>query len=266
MVNIYEAILDLQQKGFSGALCTILETHGSVPRHTGSKMLVKEDGTLVGSVGGGEIENRVIQEAFTAIQDGKPRKLNYKMVDPNAGDPGICGGQAEVYVEPIFPKPQIIVVGAGHVGKAVVHLGKWLGFKVILSDDREEFCNPEMVPGADEYLVCAMTDIPQKIHINRQSFFILTTRGVPIDTAGLPPLLDTPAPYIGVIGSKRRWITTRKQLLENGISEDKINKVVSPIGLELQAETPEEIAVSILAEVMMIKNDASGKQMTMQQA
>lgn len=264
-MNIYKAILELQQNGFSGALCTIVESHGSVPRHTGSKMLVREDGTLVGSVGGGEIENRVIQEAQAAMQDGKPRKLNYKMVDPNAGDPGICGGQAEVYVEPIFPKPQVIVVGAGHVGKAVVYLAKWLGFKVVLSDDREEFCNPAMVPDADEYLVCQMAEIPKKIHINRQSYFILTTRGVPVDTEGLPPLLETPAPYIGVIGSKRRWITTRKNLLEKGIAEAHINKVVSPIGLELKAETPEEIAVSILAEVMMIKNDASGKQMTMQQ-
>lgn len=262
---IYEAILDLQRSGYSGALCTILESHGSVPRHAGSKMLVREDGTLVGSVGGGEIENRVIQEAHAAIQDGKPRKLNYKMVDPNAGDPGICGGQAEVYVEPIFPKPQVVVVGAGHVGKAVVHLAKWLGFKVVLSDDRVEFCNPVTVPEADEYLVCEMAEIPQKIHINRQTYFILTTRGVPVDTEGLPPLLETPAPYIGVIGSKRRWITTRKNLLENGISEANINKVVSPIGLELKAETPEEIAVSIFAEVLMTMNGASGKQMTMQQ-
>lgn len=264
-MNIYEAILDLQRSGYSGALCTIFESHGSVPRHAGSKMLVREDGTLVGSVGGGEIENRVIQEAHAAIQDGKPRKLNYKMVDPNAGDPGICGGQAEVYVEPIFPKPQVVVVGAGHVGKAVVHLAKWLGFKVVLSDDRVEFCNPVMVPEADEYLVCKMAEIPQKIYINKQTYFILTTRGVPVDTEGLPPLLETPAPYIGVIGSKRRWITTRKNLLENGISEANINKVVSPIGLELKAETPEEIAVSIFAEVLMTMNGASGKQMTMQQ-
>lgn len=264
-MNIYEAILDLQRSGYSGALCTILESHGSVPRHAGSKMLVREDGTLVGSVGGGEIENRVIQEAHSAIQDGKPRKLNYKMVDPNAGDPGICGGQAEVYVEPIFPKPQVVVVGAGHVGKAVVHLAKWLGFKVVLSDDRVEFCNPVTVPEADEYLVCEMAEIPQKIHINRQTYFILTTRGVPVDTEGLPPLLETPASYIGVIGSKRRWITTRKNLLENGISESNINKVVSPIGLELKAETPEEIAVSIFAEVIMTMNGASGKQMTMRQ-
>lgn len=265
-MNIYEAVLDLQKSGFSGALCTILETHGSVPRHTGSKMLVKEDGTLVGSVGGGEIENRVIQEALQVIQDGKPRKLNYKMVDPNAGDPGICGGQAEVYVEPILPKPQVVVVGAGHVGKAVVHLAKWLGFKVVLSDDRGEFCNAQMTPGADEYLICRMSEIPQKMHINRQTYFILTTRGVPIDTDGLPPLLETPAPYIGVIGSKKRWITTRRNLLANGVGETELGKVISPIGLELKAETPEEIAVSIMAEVMMIKNDASGTQMTMQQS
>ncbi len=262
-MNIYQSILEMQRRGESGALCSIIESHGSVPRHTGSKMLVKETGEFIGSVGGGEIENRVIKEAKQSILDGKSRRLSYNMVDPSQGDPGICGGQVEFFVEPILAQPMILVIGAGHVGKAVTHLAKWLGFCVVVSDDREEFCNPLVVPEADEYVCCAMADIPKKVKICSQSYLVLTTGGVPIDTPGLPALLETPAAFIGIIGSKKRWLATRKNLVGTGISEEKLDKVISPIGLELKAETPEEIAVSILAEVLMLRNDASGLRMTM---
>ncbi len=262
-MNIYLAILEMQRKGESGALCTIIESHGSVPRHTGSKMLVSENGQLTGSVGGGEIESRVIEEAKQSIKDGKTRRLSYNMVDPTRGDPGICGGQAEIFVEPILAQPLIVVIGGGHVGKTVTHLAKWLGFRVVVSDDRAEFCNPIAVPEADDYICCPMAEIPQKIQINTQSYLILTTRGVVIDTPGLPALMRTSAAYIGIIGSKRRWLATRKNLIEMGIKEEDLDKVVSPIGLELKAETPEEIAVSILAEILMLRSGASGLRMTM---
>lgn len=262
-MNIYQSILEMQARRESGALCTIIESHGSVPRHTGSKMLVLESGGLIGSVGGGEIENRVVEEAKLSILDGKARRLSYNMVDPARGDPGICGGQAEIFVEPILSQPAIIIIGGGHVGRAVTHLAKWLGFKVILSDDREEFCNPQVVPEADEYIHCLMADLPKKTRINSQSYLVLTTRGVAIDTPGLPALLETPAAYLGIIGSKRRWLETRKNLLEAGIEREKLDKVVSPIGVELKAETPEEIAVSIMAEILMLRNDASGVRMMM---
>lgn len=264
MMDIYEEVVNLKQKGIAFALCTIVHSSGSVPRHTGSKMIVTEDGSLVGSVGGGETENRVILEAKAALQDGKQRKLVYHLVDPAGGDPGICGGTAEVFVEAILPQPTVIVVGGGHVGKAVAHLAKWLDFRVVVSDDRPEFCTPEMNPDADEFAVCSMADIPNHTRIHSQTYLVLTTRGVPVDTAGLPLLLDTPAVYIGIIGSKRRWLTTRKNLLNDGMSEEKLNKVVSPIGIELKAETPEEIAVSIMAEILMLRTGSSGQRMTMQ--
>ncbi len=262
-MNIHQAILDIQRKGDSCALCTIIESHGSVPRHTGSKMLVGEAGLLMGSVGGGEIENRVIEEAKQSIIDGKTRRLSYNMIDPTRGDPGICGGQVEIFVEPILAQPTILIIGGGHVGKTVAHLAKWLGFRIVISDDRAEFCNPESVPEADEYVCCEMADIPEKTRINSQTYIILTTRGVAIDTPGLPALLDTNAVYIGIIGSKRRWLATCKNLIDDGYPEEKLEKVISPIGLELKAETPEEIAVSIMAEVMMLRNGASGLRMAM---
>ncbi len=260
--TIYQNIAELQARGESMALCTITAAQGSTPRHIGSKMLVFENGEFTGTVGGGELEHRVLDEAWVAIADGKPRKLNYSMTDPALGDPGVCGGQVEVFVEPLLPPQKIIVIGGGHVGKAVAHLAKWLGFRVAVSDDRAEFCTIEMNPDADEFYPVPMEELPNHVNINRQTYLILTTRGVSTDIPGLPVLLETRAAYIGVIGSRRRWSMTVKGLKEIGIENNKIERIHSPIGLELNAETPEEIAVSILAEIIMLRNAGSGKPMS----
>jgi len=261
MNSIYQSLAELENKNEIAALCTITSSEGSTPRHVGSKMLVYPDGHFIGTVGGGELENRVIKAALECIQNEAAQTLSYSMADPSRGDPGVCGGQVEVFVEPIIPSPLLVVIGAGHVGKAVVHLAKWMGFRVALSDDRAEFCNPATTPGADAYYPVPMDELPKHIKIDKRTVLILTTRGSAIDTAGLSPLLDSPAAYIGVIGSKRRWATTAKALQEKGIAKEKIARVHSPMGLELQAETPEEIAVSIMAEVMMVKDKGTGKPM-----
>ena len=261
MNSIYQALAEIEKNNESAALCTVTSSEGSTPRHVGSKMLVYPDGHFIGTVGGGDLEHRVLDEAWMAISDGQSRKLHYNMADPSRGDPGVCGGQVELFVEPILPAPLLIVIGAGHVGKAVVHLAKWLGFRVAVSDDRPEFCNAESTPEADAYYPVTMDELPKHIKIDKHTVLILTTRGSAVDAAGLAPLLDSPAPYIGVIGSQRRWATTVKALKKKGVSEDKIAKVRSPMGLELKAETPEEIAVSIMAEVMMIKDKGTGKSM-----
>jgi xanthine dehydrogenase accessory factor len=155
----------------------------------------------------------------------------------------------------------IVVIGGGHVGKAVVHLAKWLGFRVAVSDDREEFSNPESVPGADAYYPVPMGKLTEHLNVTRQTYLVITSRGSPIDAAGLPSLLESEAAYIGVIGSKRRWLTTVKALKEQGVSEEKIARVHSPMGIELNAETPEEIAVSIMAEILMLRDKGTGKMM-----
>jgi len=261
MVNIYEAILQLEKDHMAGALCTIIDTKGSTPRHEGSKMLVLEDGNFIGTVGGGEVENRVRKEAIQSLVDGKTRLLHYKMVDPQAGDPGVCGGTLEVFVEPIIPKSLLVVIGGGHVGKAIVTMAKFLDFRVAVSDDRPEFCTPEASPGADEFYCVPMAQLSEVLKIDPHTYLVLTTRGSNIDIEGMAPLLNTPAKYIGVIGSKRRWLTTRKALIAQGIPESQLDKVHSPIGLELNAETPEEIAVSILAEIIMVRNGGTGTKM-----
>jgi len=259
--SIYQALGELEQNNESAALCTVVKSEGSTPRHVGSKMLVYPDGNFIGTIGGGDLEHRVLDEAWMAIADGQARHLHYNMSDPSRGDPGVCGGQVEVFVEPILPAPIVIVVGAGHVGKAVAHLAKWLGFRVAVSDDRQEFCTPEVVPEADAYYPVPMEKLTEHVKVTRQTYLALTTRGSNVDAAGLGPLLETEAGYIGVIGSKRRWLETVKALKQKGVPAEKIARVHSPIGLELQAETPEEIAVSILAEILMIRNKGTGKEM-----
>ena len=261
MASIYQALTEIEEKNGSAALCTVVSSKGSTPRHVGSKMLVYPDGTFIGTVGGGDLEHRVLDEAWMAIAEGKPRLLAYSMSDPSRGDPGVCGGQVEVFVEPILPAPMLVVIGAGHVGKAVVHLAKWLGFRVAVSDDRAEFCTPEATPGADAYYPVEMSKLPQQLKLNRRTYVVITSRGSSVDALGMPPLLATDAAYIGVIGSKRRWATTVKALKENGVPEEALRRVHSPMGLELNAETPEEIAVSIMAEVLMVRDQGTGKAM-----
>lgn len=253
MTTLFQALAALEAENKAGALCMVVRTQGSTPRRAGSKMLVFTDGSILGTVGGGELESRVIQEALASIVDQRPRNLAYNMADPARGDPGVCGGQVEVYVEPILPRPTLVVIGSGHVGKTVVHLAKWLGYFVVVNDDRPEFATPDATPGADRYLPCPMAELPRQLEIDRWTYLVLTTRGANVDVEGLPALLETPAAYIGVIGSQRRWATARKELLGRGVSEVVLERVHSPIGLELGAETPEEIAVSIMAEIIRIQ-------------
>jgi xanthine dehydrogenase accessory factor len=261
MPSLYQSLVELESSNKTAALCIVVKTTGSTPRHSTSKMLVYPDGHILGTVGGGELENRVRKEALASLQDGLPRLLSYNMTDPSRGDAGVCGGQVEVFVEPILPSPMVVVLGGGHVGKAVAHLAKWLGFRVAVSDDRPEFCTPESNPDADEFFPFPMAELPLHLNITRQTALILTTRGNNVDIAGLPALLESPAGYIGVIGSRRRWSETVKSLNENGITDEQLKRVHSPIGLGIGAETPEEIAVSIMAEILMLRGGGSGKQM-----
>ena len=252
-MSIWRALAELEESHETGVICTIIRSEGSTPRHAGSKMLVYEDGRVTGSIGGGELESRIISASLEVMRDGRPRLLDYNMSDPDRGDPGVCGGRVEIYMEPITPKPTLVVVGAGHVGRAVAHLAHWLGFRVVVSDDRPEFCDPEIIPEAAEFYPCLLEDLSDQFTITRSTYMVLTTRSVDIDVPGLPKILESPAAYIGVIGSRRRWETARKQLEESGVPAVKLERIQSPMGLDISAETPEEIAVSIMAEIIEIQ-------------
>lgn len=263
--SILASLAALERAGEAAVLCTIIRERGSVPRHVGSKMLVYPNGVIAGTIGGGEMESRVIREALEALHEGKPRLVTYTLVNPQAGDPGVCGGEVEVFVEPHLPTPTLVVIGAGHVGRALVHLGKWLGFRVAVSDDRAELCTPEALPGADLYLPGPAAELPGRLSFNAQTYIVMPTRGVPLDVSALPALLAAPHAYLGVIGSRRRWQTAVRQLTAQGVPAAALARVHAPMGLELRAETPEEIAVSILAEILMLRNGGDGRPMRLAQ-
>lgn len=261
MSDIYAAILEARSRGRLAALGTVIRARGSTPRHVGSKILVYADGQFTGTIGGGEMESRVIAVAQQVAQSGQPRIEHYTLVEPQQGDPGLCGGEVDIFIEPIHPEPTILVIGGGHIGKAVVHLAKWLGFRVALSDDRPEYCTPDWAPGADEYLPAPASELAGRFAFHAETYIVMPTRGVAIDLEVLPHLLDEPHAYLGIIGSRRRWAAAVEALVERGFSEEKLRRVHSPMGLELNAETPEEIALSIMAEIIMLRRGGSGAPM-----
>ncbi|MFW5772039.1 MAG: XdhC family protein [Phototrophicaceae bacterium] len=259
---VYEAFSAAQAANEPVALATIVSTQGSMPRQAGSKILVRADGSTVGTVGGGAMESLVIQEALAALSDGQTRLNSYNLNNLEDGDPGVCGGSAQVFIEPMMTSPTLLVIGGGHVGKALAELGKWLDYRVVLSDDREAFCNPDYLPGLDGYLVCAPGELVERASIDQQTYVAAVTRGVPLDVELIPALLQTDAPYIGLIGSRRRWALTIRELKEqHGLTEAQLSRVHAPIGLELNAETPKEIAVSIMSEIIMIRRGGTGEPM-----
>ncbi len=259
--RFFDRLAEAERKGQTVALCTVIRAQGSVPRHAGSKMLVFEDGSIEGSIGGGELESRVIDEALEALADGQPRITPYSLSNPSQGDPGVCGGEVEVFVDPIGRKPTVLVFGGGHVGRAVIHLAHWLGFRTVVADDRAEFASVESAPEADEHIVCPLAELAQRVRIDEMTYLVLTTRGVSIDVAGVPALLESPAAYIGIIGSRRRWETAAAELEARGVARHRLERIHSPMGLELNAETPAEIAVSILSEIILLRRGGSGESM-----
>ncbi|MGB1287406.1 MAG: XdhC family protein [Aggregatilineales bacterium] len=262
---VYEALLTAHTQRQAAALVTIISTQGSMPRHTGSKMLVYPDGQIIGTIGGGMMESQVIEAAQAAIERNQSDTVTYTLNSMDAGDPGICGGTATMFIEPLAIKPTLLVIGGGHVGKALCELAKWSAYRVILSDDRPDYCNAEYVPGLDDYLVCAPEDLVSKIDINSHTYVAAVTRGLPVDLKLIPGLLKTDAAYIGLIGSQRRWHITAQALREQcGLSDVDLARIHAPIGLELQAETPKEIAISIMAEITMLRRGGDGQPMKKQ--
>lgn len=231
-------------------LATVVATKRSVPRHAGTKMLVYGDGRLVGTVGGGEMESRVIEAAVDALRSRRPRVLNFDLVDPGRGDPGVCGGEVEIYVEPIMPSPTVYVIGCGHVGRAVVELAHWLGFRTVAVDDRPEQVTAEALPLADVRIAGPIGKVLDEQPVGDDAAVVMVTRSVDYDVSAIPPLLATSARYIGVMGSVRRWLTTRGRLEESGVLPESLDQIHAPIGIEIGAETVEEIAMSIMSEVV----------------
>ncbi len=254
MDALYKALAEAIQQNRSVAVATVVKVIGSSPREAGSKMLVYPDGSILGSVGGGEMELGVIQAARAAIRDGKPRYLEVNLSNEARGDPMICGGEMEIFVEPMLTGPTLLIVGAGHIGAACAELAKFLGVRVVVMDDRAEFVTPEKLPHADELYSGDIVEHLRTFETNFQTYVVLVTRLHTLDAELLNAIIDKPAAYIGMLGSRRRVITVFDLLKEKGVSEEALKRVHAPIGLEIGAETPQEIAVSILAEIIKAKS------------
>jgi xanthine dehydrogenase accessory factor len=248
--DLFRALVDAVEGGMPVALATVVRTHRSVPRQTGAKMLVFDDGRQLGTVGGGELERRVLDAATTALSTEGAVTLDIDLVDPAGGDAGVCGGSVSIFVEPIMPPPHIVVVGCGHVGAAVIQLAHWLGCRVTAVDDRDEVAGPDRLGDADVVLSGPLDESLTSAGIDARSHVVVVTRDVRLDVEVLSNVLQTPARTIGVMGSARRWETARQRLLEQGVAEDQLIRVSSPIGLDIGAETPAELALSILAEIV----------------
>lgn len=250
MDALSQALVDVLQNNKPAALATVVKTRGASPRNVGAKMLVYPDGSIVGSVGGGEMERRVIAEAQQVLTDGEPRYLDMTLSNEERGDPLICGGEMEIFVEPLLTTPTLVIVGAGHIGAAVAQLGKILGFRVVVLDDRPEFVTPENLPYADERIAGDIVAKVREIEITPRTFVVLVTRAHTLDAALLRAIVEKPAAYIGMLGSRRRVITVMETLKKEGVSEAALKRVHAPIGMEIHAETPQEIAVSIMSEII----------------
>jgi len=247
-IELVAQALNAVKSGQKAAIATVVRTDRSVPRRVGASMLILDDGHREGTVGGGEMEARVIDEAMAAMADGQPRLVNYRLVDPSTGDPGVCGGEMDVYVEPYMDTATLLVIGAGHVGKAVSELAQWSGWSVHLWDDRPEQLSalPDGVNGHSGDLQSALSEIP----LDSRAAIVMVTRNVALDVELVPLIVSQEAAYIGLMGSARRWGTTKEALLKAGCTESDVERISTPIGLEIGAETPEQIAISIIAEVV----------------
>ena len=257
--HVLEELLAAQSRREPVALAVIIRDQGSVPRHAGTKMLVYGDGRTLGTIGGGEMEARVVAAAAEALRDGQTRLVPYSLVDPQRGDPGVCGGSVEIYVEPHLSPATLTILGCGHVGRALASLGHWLGYRVIAWDDRAELATPQNVPDADVVLSGPLPDALAAQPIDARTYVAVVTRNVGLDRQILPHLLATPAAYLGVMGSRRRWQETQRVLLADGLTAEQLARVVAPIGLELNAESPAEIAVSIMAQIIMAQRGGDGR-------
>lgn len=257
--EVFAAVSDALDKGEPAALVTIVSTTGSTPQRVGAKMLVYADGRIVGTIGGGCYENDAFWKAREAITNRKPLLLHYELDDDFAQETGlICGGQMDVYIEPIEPSPELYVIGAGHVGFHLARVAHEVGFRVHIVDDREKFANSDRFPDAAEIVVDDIPTWVDRTTLPGHAYVVIVTRGHTNDLEALRALASRDLRYLGLIGSRAKVARIYDELMKDGrIAPEKLERVHAPIGLDIGAVTPQEIAISILAELIAVKH---GKQ------
>jgi len=252
-VDLFEEIVRMRRAGQRAALATIVHTNGSIPSYESSRMLVREDGSIAGTIGGGCVEAEVWAAAKEVMHLEAPRKMVFNLNNEASYDNGlICGGTLE---EPILPQPMLYLFGGGHVSMAVAKAASAAGFGIGVVDDREAFANKERFPMALE-IYASYEDAFEKIHPNASSYLVIVTRGHKEDMRVLAWAVRTEARYLGMIGSKRKVLSVYKALENDGYKPEEFGRVYAPMGLEIGALSPEEIAVSIAAELVAVRRNA----------
>src|SRR5436190_583896 len=253
--EVFAAVADALERGESAALVTIVSTTGSTPQRVGAKMLVFADGRIVGTIGGGCYENDAFWKAREAIKTRRPEVVHYELSDDFAQETGlICGGQMDVYIEPIEPSPELYVVGAGHVGYHLGRLAADVGFRVHVVDDREKFANSERFPSAVEVVVDDVPSWIDRANLPAHAYAVIVTRGHTNDLEALRVLAPRELRYLGLIGSRAKVARIYDALVADQMPAEVLRRVHAPIGLDIGAVTPQEIAVSILAELIAVKH------------
>ena len=255
-MDLFEEIVKMRRAGQRGALATIVHTNGSIPSYESSRMLVREDGSIAGTVGGGCVEADVWAAAKEVMQKESPRKMIFHLNNEASYDNGlICGGTLEIFVEPILPQPIVYVFGGGHVSMAMARVASAAGFAIGVVDDREAFANKERFPMAQEVFV-SYEGAFEKMQPNSSTYLVIVTRGHKEDMRVLAWAVRTQARYVGMIGSKRKVLSVYKALEQEGYRPEEFERVYAPMGLEIGALSPEEIAISIVAELVAVRRNA----------
>jgi xanthine dehydrogenase accessory factor len=257
-MDVYAEIARLRREGRKAALATIIQVQGSVPSYETSKVLVRDDGSIVGTVGGGCVEAEVWSVAQDVMREEKPRRLHFNLnANPEYDNGLVCGGSLDIFVEPILATPTLYLFGGGHVSLNISKIASIAGFETVISDDREAFANRERFPEASATYAGEWEQIFPRLELNEFSYIVIATRGHKGDLACMRWAVTTPARYIGMIGSKRKLIGFHNALESAGVSAEQLERVRSPVGLDLGALTPEEIAVAVVAEMIAVRRNAA---------
>src|SRR3979411_1963555 len=253
-MDIYDEIVRLRRLGQKCAVATIVQVNGSIPSYESAKLLVREDGSMLGTIGGGCGEAEVWNVARDVMQSERPRHMNFSLGQDAAYDNGlICGGQLSVFVEPVVPQPRVYVFGAGHISKSISKIANMAGFASVIVDNREAFANRDRFPEADEIFAEEYEEVFPKLPIPDTSYMVVVTGGHRDDMRVMRWAVGTNAKYIAMIGSKRKVIGVVKELEKEGIPRSAFERTFAPMGLDIGAITPEEIAVSIVAEMIAMR-------------
>lgn len=253
MGDIFEAISELRETGKPLAIAIVIRTEGSVPRKPGAKMIVCKDGKIIGTLGGGDLENKVIQEALETIDKGTPRISSFTLDMEKGKLDMMCGGTVEIYIEPLFPSEKLVIFGAGHITRSLAPMMKKIGFLVSVVDDSQDFLKKEYFPDIEDVHIENMEAFAGGLSSDNKTYIVVLSRGFSRDKAVLSQLLKKQFPYIGMIGSQRKLESMIKELQEEGIPIKAFSVIKSPVGLDIGAETPEEIAISIAGEIIAVR-------------